>query len=116
MHYFAIAIILLLLAACSPAATNEMLLKHPTQAEWLEVYISHNIKETTDLWGRRVGILTSIVEKDKTIIITMSLANNEEPITTDAENSYKETAEIIVRSILEEYGIQDEYSLTINFI
>ena len=98
--------------------------QHPTQDEWLKVYISQSIHNLTDLWQQNVAVSVVIFSQDadkkplipKEIVITMAFANGEEPITKIDKDQYTGPAESIAKSILEDYGVTKEYKLTVQFI
>ena len=98
--------------------------QHPTQDEWLKVYTSHNIHKMTDLWRQRVAVNVDILSQDadgkplvpKEMIITMTSANGQEPITGIGKYQYTQTAESMAKSILDDYGVAKEYKLTVQFI
>ena len=76
----------------------------PTRKEWLEISIFKVIKDRTDPWRTRIGILVWVVEKENTVFITLTSANGEEPLTKEAENIYVETVKSDVESFLKGYG------------
>ena len=99
--------------------------KHPTQDEWLKAYISHNIYKSTDLMRQRVAVNVDIIGQDddseplipKELVITMSSANGQEVITEGIRKDlYVQIAESNAKSILEDYGVEKEYKLTVQFI
>lgn len=98
--------------------------QYPAQDEWLQVYISYRIHEMTDLWQRRVVVNVVIRSQDadgkplvpKEMIIIMTSANGQEPVTQIAKDAYTQTAESTAKSILEDYGIAREHRLTVQFI
>lgn len=93
-------------------STNE----HPTKEEWLEVYITHKIKQFTDLYAQRIAVQVAIVSKAKEIVITLTSANEQEEISQSAQNNYVHDVERTVKSILEEYDWVKNYKLTVQYI
>ena len=93
-------------------STNE----HPTKDEWLEVYITHKIKQFTDLYAQRIAVRVAIVSKTKEIVITFTSANGQEEISQSAQNNYVHDVERTVKSILEEYDWVKNYKLTVQYI
>ncbi len=54
-------------------STNE----HPTKEEWLEVYLTHEIKQSIEMYRRRVAVVISIRTKEREIIITLTSASGQ---------------------------------------
>lgn len=97
---------------------------HPTQEEWLKVYIAHNVRKTTDLWGKRVAVNVDIfinnadgkILSPKEIVVTILSANGETLIKGTGIDQYNKTVEGIVNSILEDYGLTKDYKLIVNTV
>lgn len=100
---------------------NTEISQHPTQDEWLKVYISHNIHELTDLWQLRVAANVVVITQNsdseslpqKEMIITIVSANGEDAISVSAKDQYIQFAENVAKSILVDYGVEDEYKLIV---
>lgn len=90
--------------------------EHPTKKEWLEVYITHKIKQFTDLYAQRIAVQVAIVSKAKEIVITLTSANGQEEISQSAKNNYVHDVERTVKSILKEYDWAKSYKLTVQYI
>lgn len=105
------ALFSLSLSGCT-ASTNS----HPTESEWLEVYLSHEIRETTDLWSTRVSIATLIYPQDKEIIVSITEANGEDLLRDSAKESYVSTCKSITESVLEKYKWASDYKVIVQFI
>ena len=99
--------------------------RHPTQDEWLEVYVSHIIHKKTDVWQQRLAISAVIFSQNadgkplvpKEMIITITSPNGQQPVTDNkTRGAYIESAKGIAESILENYGVAKEYKLTVQFI
>ncbi len=103
------------------SSINTNVSQHPTQDEWLKVYISHNIHELTDLWLLRVAANVAIISLDedqkpitpKQLVVTIVSANGETAISGSVADQYKQQVETRVKSILEKYGVESEYELAI---
>jgi hypothetical protein len=93
-------------------STNE----HPTKEEWLEVYITHNIKQFTDLYAQRIAVRVAIVSKAKEIVITLTSANEQEEMSQTAKKIYSDEVEKIVKLILKKYEWAKNYKLTVQYI
>lgn len=97
--------------------------QHPTQDEWLEIYTSNNIREVTDLWKQRTLVNVYVNSEDengrsllnKEMIIKITSANGQTPLTEAAKSQYAQTAENIAKSILESYNLTN-YKLTVQYI
>ena len=93
-------------------STNE----HPTKEEWLEVYITHKIKQFTDLYAQRIAVRVAIVSKAKEIVITLTSANEQEEMSQTGKKIYADEIEDIVKSILKDYDWTNNYKLTVQYI
>jgi len=93
-------------------STNE----HPTKEEWLEVYITHKIKQCTDLYAQRIAVRVAIVSKAKVIVITLTSANEQKETSQTAEKIYADEVERIVKPILKEYDWTKNHKLTVQYI
>ena len=93
-------------------STNE----HPTKEEWLEVYITHKIKQFTDLYAQRIAVRVAIVSKAKEIVITLTSANEQEEMSQTAKKIYADEVEKIVKPILKEYDWTKNHKLTVQYI
>jgi len=89
--------------------------EHPTKEEWLEVYITHKIKQFTDLYADRIGVRVAIIPKKQEIIITLILANEQEEMSQPAKKIYCNEVEKIVKSVLVTYIWTQNYKLTVQF-
>ena len=74
--------------------------EHPTKEEWIEVYITHKIKQFTDLYADRIGVRVAIIPKKQEIVITLILANEQEEMSQPAKKIYCDEVEKIVKSVL----------------
>ncbi len=90
--------------------------EHPTKDEWLEVYITHKIKQFTDLYADRIGVRVAIIPPKKEIVITLTLANEQEEMSQPAKRIYCDEVEKIVKSVLVTYNWAQNYKLTVQFI
>ena len=89
--------------------------EHPTKEEWLEVYITHKIKQFTDLYADRMAIRVAIILKNQEIVITLTLANEQEEMSQSAEKIYCDEVEKIVKAVLVAYNWVQNYKLTVQF-
>jgi hypothetical protein len=98
--------------------------QHPTQDEWLEVYTSHCINESLDTSQQRVAFLIAIASKDangkalapKQMVITIASANGQDPISQNAKNGYIQTVENIAKYVLEDYRLNKEYEVAVQYV
>lgn len=97
----------------SNTASTDM---HPTKEEWLEVWITHEIKDVTDLWRQRIAVLVLISQEEQVIVVGLSSATGQEEISQSAKKEYVQRAESIVKGILEEYDWAKDYQLTVHYI
>lgn len=90
--------------------------EHPTKEEWLEVFITHKIKQLTDLYADRIAIRVAIIPKNQEIVITLTLANEQEEMSQSAKKIYCDEVEKIVKAVLVTYNWAQNYKLTVQFI
>jgi len=106
-----------LYAITSSSESEEGQIKeHPTKKEWLEVYMTHKIKQWTDLWEHRIAMTAGIYSEEREIVITLASANGQEKISQSGKNTYVHDVETIVKVILEEYVWAKNFKLTIQYI
>ena len=89
--------------------------EHPTKEEWLEVYITHKIKQFTELYADRIAVRVAIIPKHQEIVITLTLANEQEEMSQPAKKIYCDEVEKIVKSVLVTYIWTQNYKLTVQF-
>jgi len=90
--------------------------KHPTREEWLEVYLTQKIKNTTELWKQRVAVIVVIDPKEKTIVTSLTSSNGQDEISETAKREYVEQVEVIINSILEDCDLAKIYKLVVQYI
>ena len=88
---------------------------HPTKEEWLEVYITHKIKQFSDLYADRIAIRVAIIPKNQEIVVTLTLANEQEGMSQSAKKIYCDEVEKIVKAVLVAYNWAQNYKLTVQF-
>ena len=110
MKHLLIITSFLLLVGCSSQQASI-----PDVNNWLSVYIDNEITNLTDIWEQRVGVAV-VVSADNQVIITMTSANDEPPISESAMREYERSAENIANDILIQYGLQKEYKVGAQFI
>ena len=89
--------------------------EHPTKEEWLEVYITHKIKQFSDLYGDRIAMRVAIISKNQEIVITLTLANEQDEMSRSAKKIYCNEVEKIVKAVLVAYNWAKNYKLSIQF-
>ena len=89
--------------------------EHPTKEEWLEVYITHKIKQFTDLYVDRIAIRVAIIPRNQEIVITLTLANGQEEMSKSAKTIYCDEVEKIVKAVFVTYNWARKYKLTVQF-
>ena len=90
--------------------------RHPTQEEWLEIYLTHKIEDLTDAWSIRISTNVFISSKTQDVVVTMTSANGERALDSFARNSYQDMVGGIVDAVLEDYPWTDGYKVTVQFI
>jgi translation initiation factor 2B subunit (eIF-2B alpha/beta/delta family) len=109
--FIILGLILLICGSCTNVAN-----KHPTKEEWLEVYLTHKIKQQIDSWQQRVAVIVAISPKDQEIVVTLTSSNGQEEIAQSAKNAYIHDVEVFAKTILETYDWAKNYKLTIQYI
>ena len=90
--------------------------RHPTKEEWLEVYLTHRIRQTTDVCQQRIAVIIRISTKEQEIVVGLTSANGQQEISQSAKNAYVRHVEAIVKPILEEYSWVRNYKLTVTYV
>lgn len=98
-------------------ASNKSLFRdeHPTKEEWLEVYITHKIKQFSDYYAERIVVRVAISPKHQEIVITLTLANGQEEMSQPANKIYCDEVEKIVKAVLVTYNWAQNYKLAVQF-
>lgn len=111
-------LIIFVFSACLiiPLIAKDTSVEHPTKEEWLEVYITHKIKQFTDLYADRIAIRVAIIPKHKEIVVTLTLANGQEEMSQAAKKIYCDEVEKIVKSVLITYSSAKNYKLIVQYI
>lgn len=110
-----VAIVLLVsftLTACSSIISST----HPTQEEWLEVYLTHKIEQAADLWRVRTAIKVAINSESKEILISMVPATGEEELEAADKDSYTGISKAVIDSVLNDYAWAKDYGLTVQYL
>jgi len=89
--------------------------EHPTKEEWLEVYMTHEIRELLDLWQQRVAACTFISSKEQVIAITLASANGQKPLSQPTRAKYEHHVRAIATGVLKEYAWARGYELIVQF-
>ena len=114
--FMVVALSLFIYGCTNNPSTN----KHPTKEEWLEVYLTHEIKQSIEMYRRRAAVVISIRTKEREIIITLTSASGQveglKEISQSAKNDYVHEVEDIVKGILKEYDWAKNYKLTVLYI
>lgn len=88
---------------------------HPTREEWLEVYVTHKIRQFTDLYANRIAVRVAIIPKNEEIVITLTLANEQEDMSPPAKKIYCDEVEKIAKAVLAAYDWAQSYKLTVQY-
>ncbi len=93
--------------------------------EWLEVYITKNINNITDLYTLKTETKVHIFNTNsnggnlypKEIVILVTPPNYEiENFTEQQKNEYTKLAKESAESIIENYGIKKDYVIKVKFL
>lgn len=105
----------------SPSLNQSTQQVHPTQDEWLKVYISHNVYKITDMWTKRVSVTVDIFTTNpdgtalipKELIIGITSPNGESIPNENAIQQYITTVKGIAETILKDYRLENDYKLVV---
>jgi len=101
--YLSSVILILCLVTSHVEAGNLDTPYSPTKKEWLELSIFKLIKDRTAPWKQRIGTMVWVVEKDNAVYITLTSANGQDILTSQAEREYVETVKAEVENFLKKY-------------
>jgi hypothetical protein len=88
----------------------------PSKSEWLRLSLLVALYERASVWRRRVGFLVAVNGKEKTVIVTVGLANGEpEPAQTAVAN-YEADVKAICASVLERHDWARGLTLSVKFV
>ena len=88
--------------------------QHPTQDEWLEVYITHKIHEAIDNSPRKVVIDTN-VEEGKIFVLLRS-STGQTAIPDSGRLAYIEDVKNVISGVLEKQGLTVNYTFSVDYI
>jgi hypothetical protein len=88
----------------------------PTRKEWLEVSIFKLIKDRTDAWKQRVSSVVWVKEKENTIFITITSANDQEEIKTYAQKEYVDVIKKDVENFIKKYDWSKKLKVHVQFV
>ena len=77
--------------------------EHPTKEEWLDVYLTHKIKQNLDVWEERIAVQVEIISELKVVNICLVCAVGQDEISQTTKNMCANDVENIVKLILEKY-------------
>ena len=88
--------------------------QHPTQNEWLEVYITHKIHEAIDNSPRKVVIDINVEEG--TILVLLRSSTGQTAIPDSGRVAYIEDIKKVVSDVLEKQGLTKNYTISVDYI
>lgn len=88
--------------------------QHPTQNEWLEVYITHKVHEAIDNSPRKVVIDTN-VEENKIFVLLRS-STGQTNIPESGRLAYIEDVKNVIATVLEKQGLIKNYTFSVDYI
>ncbi len=88
----------------------------PTRKEWLEMNIFKMIKIRTDVWKQKIGFLIGVNEKDNTVYITLSSANDQTPLKEESKQEYVKTIKKDIELLLQDYEWSKYLKVFVQFI
>lgn len=90
--------------------------EHPTKEEWLEVYLTHKIKQELDVWEERIAVQVKIISELKVVQITLVCAIGQGEISETTKFMCANDTENLVKPILEKYEWVKSYQLIVQCI
>lgn len=99
---------LLLLTGCSDSSVEE---GGFNKTKFLELDLSNSIHETIDLWEQRLGVLVTVMSDEKSIIITISPASNEETYSEVQAWQTEQIVTTVAEVVLEDYSWAEDYEI-----
>lgn len=113
-------LIALMISTCVPVsyAAENLLDKpySPTRQEWLQSSIFQSIKIGTDAWRQRISSIIWVVEKENTVYITLTSANGQDILDTEAKQNYILSVKNIVESVLSKYEWSKNLKVSVQFV
>src|SRR3989338_6561017 len=88
--------------------------QHPTQNEWLEVYITHKIHEAIDNSPRKVVIDTNIEENK--IFVLLRSSTGQTNIPESGRLAYIEDVKNVVKNVLDKNSFSNNYTFSVDYI
>lgn len=88
--------------------------QHPTQDEWLEVYITHKIHEAIDNTPRKVVVNTNVGENK--IFVLLRSSTGQTAIPESGRVVYIEDVKSVIKNVLEENGLIKNYTFSVDYI
>ena len=88
--------------------------QHPTQEEWLEVYITHKIREAIDNSPRKV-VIDINVEEGKIFVLLRS-STGQTAIPNSGRLAYIDDVKNVISGVLEKQGLTKNYTFSVDYI
>ena len=113
---------LMSLAICTALAAGQALSADldapytPTRAEWLRVYLTENIKITTDDWPLRLRVMVTVVNSSPQVLVTLKPADGEKkPSREQREFMISSVADAVTRA-LGGYAWAKDLKVSVSFV
>ena len=88
---------------------------NPSRKEWLELSLFKLIKDKTDLWEQRIGFIVWIIENDGEIMLTLSSANGQEPLSDTARDEYVKQIKSAVELFIQQFEWAKNLKVIVQF-
>ncbi len=110
---------IMLFALTIPLFSYDLTLPYDiSRKEWLEYEAFKNIKIETDAWATRIAFRVALLNEEgvNKLIVTLTTANGENPISYSAKNNYIEFVTKIVQRIIEKYEWAEGVIILVQFV
>jgi hypothetical protein len=88
----------------------------PSRKEWLELTTFKTIKDLTDPWQTRVSSMILVKEKENMVIITLTEANGEDPLSSSSKSEYVTMVKNAIESLLKSFEWAKGMTVRVQFI
>jgi len=92
------------LAVSTVSATDWNAQYSPTRKEWLELSLSKQIIEVTNLWEKRIGVNVVVFQKEETIAIVLDTSNGQADFSPTVCANYAGMVRKIADDHIKQYG------------
>lgn len=88
----------------------------PTRAEWLRIYLTENIRTSSDTWPVRVRVMVTVVNKNQQVLITLMPAYGEKKPAREERQIFIALATDLAKRVLEGYAWSKDLQVSVSFV